>query len=146
MRSAGKERIAGGAALGVMLLVASVVATVGADGATPAVPKAARKTTAISAAAIKEAVAVYQTRCLTCHGPNGKGDGAMAKTLQPKPRDLGDPAWQKSVTDGHIEEIILGGGAAVGMSPLMPANADLDRKPDVVMVLRMKVRSFGETK
>jgi mono/diheme cytochrome c family protein len=95
---------------------------------------------------IKEAVAIYQSRCQMCHGPKGKGDGPVGATLNPKARDLGDPAWQKSVTDEHIEKIILEGGAAVGKSPLMPANPDLKDKPEMVKVLRIMVRSFDTDK
>jgi hypothetical protein len=81
-----------------------------------------------------------------CHGPTGKGDGPAGAALSPKPRDLGDPAWQKSVTDEHIEKIILNGGPAVGKSPLMPANPDLSSKPDVIKALRAMVRGFGGQK
>ena len=105
-------------------------------------PVPAAEPVMISTATLKEAIAVYDSRCATCHGAKGKGDGPVGATLDPKPRDLGDPAWQKSVTDEHIEKIIREGGAAVGKSPLMPANPDLKDKPDVVMTLRMKVRSF----
>jgi mono/diheme cytochrome c family protein len=94
-------------------------------------------------AAVKEAEDIYKTRCTTCHGPAGKGDGPAGAALNPKPRDLGDQAWQKSVTDEHIEKIILNGGPSVGKSPLMPANPDLSTKPDVVKALRAMVRKFG---
>jgi mono/diheme cytochrome c family protein len=97
----------------------------------------------IPPAAMKEADAIYQTRCIGCHGPSGHGDGAVGAMLNPKPRDLADPAWQKSVTDEHVEKIILGGGTAVGKSPLMPANNDLTNKPDVLKALRQMVRDFG---
>ena len=98
---------------------------------------------AISPATMKEAQTIYEGRCTMCHGPKGKGDGPVGASLNPKPRDLGDPAWQKTVTDEYIEKIIVGGGAAVGKSPLMPANPDLKDKPQVVTTLRMMVRSFG---
>jgi mono/diheme cytochrome c family protein len=97
----------------------------------------------IPPAAKQEAEQIYKSRCTLCHGAAGKGDGPAAAGLNPKPRDLGDPAWQKSVTDEHIDKIILGGGAAVGMSPLMPANQDLAAKPDVIKALRLMVRNFG---
>jgi len=100
----------------------------------------------IPAAAVKEAQEIYTTRCVTCHGPTGKGDGPIGAALNPKPRDLSDPAWQKSVTDGHIEKIILNGGGAVGKSPLMPSNPDLTGKPDVIKALRAMVRGFGASK
>lgn len=30
--------------------------------------------------------------CALCHGPEGRGDGPVAATLDPPPRDLADPA------------------------------------------------------
>lgn len=95
------------------------------------------------AAAVQEANEIYKARCALCHGPAGKGDGPTAAALTPKPRDLGDAAWQKSATDAHIETVILKGGPAVGMSPLMPGNPDLAAKPDVIRALRQIVRGFG---
>ena len=83
------------------------------------------------------------TRCSTCHGTEGKGNGPAAITLNPKPRNYTDVAWQKSVTDDHLREIIVKGGAAVGKSPLMPPNPDLENKPDVVNGLVTIVRSFS---
>lgn len=97
----------------------------------------------IPAAATAEADTIWQTRCGTCHGPGGKGDGAAAVALDPKPRDLTSAAWQSSVTDEHIEKIIVEGGQGVGLSMLMVANPDLAAKPDVVKALRIKVRGLG---
>lgn len=94
-------------------------------------------------AAVKEADQIFKSRCTTCHGAGGKGDGAAAVALNPKPRDLTDAAWQKSVDDAHIEKIILNGGPAVNKSPLMPANPDLSAKPDVIHALRDMVRGLG---
>jgi len=100
----------------------------------------------IPPAAAKEAQDIYNTRCVTCHGPTGKGDGPVGAALSPKPRDLSDAAWQKSVTDEYIEKIVLSGGGAVGKSPLMPSNPDLTAKPEVVKALRAMVRGFGSPK
>jgi mono/diheme cytochrome c family protein len=108
-----------------------------------AAPRLAVAAEQIPPAATKEAEDIYKNRCTMCHGPSGKGDGPVGAALNPKPRDLGDPAWQKSVTDEHIEKIIQGGGSAVGKSPLMPANPDLASKPDVIKALRAMVRKFG---
>ena len=90
-----------------------------------------------------EAKTIFASRCSTCHGTEGKGNGPAAITLNPKPRNYTDAAWQKSVTDDHIREIIVKGGQAVGKSPLMPPNPDLENKPDVVTALVAIVRSFG---
>jgi mono/diheme cytochrome c family protein len=86
---------------------------------------------------------IFKNRCTPCHGATGKGDGAASAGLTPPPRNFGDPAWQKSVTDDHIEKIIKFGGAAVGKSPAMPANPDLMAKPQVVTELKNVVRGFG---
>lgn len=92
----------------------------------------------------QQAQEIFAGRCTPCHGAQGKGDGAASKGLTPPPRNFSDPAWQKSVTDDHIEKIIKYGGAAVGKSPAMPANPDLNAKPQVVTELREIVRGFGK--
>lgn len=104
-------------------------------------PGAARD---ISPQARAEARQIFETRCFTCHGVQGRGDGPGSRGLQPPPRDLQDPQWQASVTDQHIEQIIMYGGAAVGKSPAMPSNPDLIGKPEVVSALRAHVRDLGD--
>ena len=99
----------------------------------------------ISPAAEKEAQDIFKTRCTMCHGPGGKGDGPAGMALNPRPRNMTDLEWQKSVTDEHIDKIIVGGGQSVGKSVLMPANPDLANKPEVVKALRLMVRGFGPT-
>jgi len=88
---------------------------------------------------------IFETRCYTCHGMKGMGDGPGSAGLNPKPRNFTDPTWQGSVTDDHINKIILYGGAAVGRSPMMPGNPDLIAKPEVVAALVKHVRSLGQT-
>lgn len=97
---------------------------------------------ALSAA--EEARNTFETLCSTCHGKNGTGDGPAAATLDPKPRNYTDKAWQASVTDDQIKKIILEGGAAVGKSPMMPASPQFKDKPEVVAELVKIVRSFGQ--
>ena len=97
----------------------------------------------IPAAATAEADTVWQQRCSTCHGPGGKGDGAAAVALNPKPRNFTDATWQTTVTDEHIEKTIVEGGQSVSLSPLMTPNPDLASKPDVVKALRAHVRSLS---
>lgn len=95
------------------------------------------------AAAKKEAEQLFGTVCTPCHGAGGKGDGAASATLSPKPRDFTNPEWQKSVTDEHIEKIIVYGSLAVGLSGAMPGNPFLDSKPQVVKALREHVRGLA---
>ena len=106
--------------------------------------QAATPAATVTPEAEAEAKQVFETRCVACHGPNGKGDGPASAGLSPKPRDFSDPAWQSSVTDEHIEKIITYGGAAVNKSPAMPANPDLAAKEPVVFALRQIVRDLGK--
>jgi mono/diheme cytochrome c family protein len=111
----------------------------------PAAPAAPSAPAAAGAGAARdEALQIFETRCVTCHGPQGEGNGPASAGLTPPPRNFRDPAWQTSVTDAHIEQIIQYGGAAVGRSPAMPANPDLMSKPEVVTALREHVRSLGK--
>jgi mono/diheme cytochrome c family protein len=98
-----------------------------------------------TAAPAAEAAArqIFETRCVTCHGSTGAGDGPGSAALDPRPRDFRDAAWQSSVDDAHIEQIIQYGGAAVGRSPTMPGNPDLMAKPDVVAELRAYIRGLA---
>jgi mono/diheme cytochrome c family protein len=110
---------------------AARVTVVVTDVKAPALEKPA----GTKSAARLEAEQVMQTRCALCHGKEGRADGPMSKTLNPRPRALSDPAWQASVKDAHLTAIILGGGAVAGKSPIMPANPDLEDKPEVVAEL-----------
>jgi len=85
---------------------------------------------------------VFSTRCFTCHGSEGAGDGPGSAGLTPRPRDFRDPAWQDSVTDDHIVKIISYGGAAVGKSLTMPGNPDLVAQRDVLAALAAHIRSL----
>ena len=114
--------------------------------AAPAAPEApaASASSEPSAEARAEAKQIFGTRCFACHGPEGLGNGPASAGLTPPPRNFHDPAFQARVTDEHIEQIIQYGGAAVGLSPAMPANPDLTSKPEVVAALREIIRGFGK--
>jgi len=99
---------------------------------------------AISPAAQAEANNIFSTRCATCHGAQGAGDGPGSAGLNPKPRNFREAAWQGSVTDQHINTIIISGGPAVGKSAAMPPNPDLQSKPEVVAALVAHVRSLRQ--
>jgi mono/diheme cytochrome c family protein len=85
---------------------------------------------------------LFATRCVTCHGVGGRGDGPTGAFLTPHPRDFTNVAWQRSVQDDDLRKIIAKGGAAVGKSPLMPANPDFaDNRPVLDEVVKL-VRSL----
>ena len=104
----------------------------------------AAPTTPSSGNAAFEARNVFQTLCATCHGPKGMGDGTAAAGLNPKPRNYTDKAWQASVTDDDLRNIIKFGGAAVGKSPVMPGAPHLKSKPEVIDELVKIIREFGK--
>lgn len=92
----------------------------------------------------QEARALFEGTCAICHGATGAGDGAASANLNPKPRNYTDKAWQASVTDDDLRNIILQGGAAVGKSPTMPGQPQLKDKPEVVSALVGIIRGFGK--
>lgn len=66
------------------------------------------------------AVDLFRLHCSSCHG-DGSGNGHIAGTLKVRPRNLKHDQWQQSVSDTHILQVIRDGGAAMKLSPDMPA-------------------------
>jgi cytochrome c553 len=91
-----------------------------------------------------EAKNIFSTRCAACHGAEGKGDGAGAAALDPKPRAFTESAWQDSVDDAYLKKVIVEGGASVQKSVAMPGNPDLTAKQDVLLELVKHIRSFKQ--
>lgn len=91
-----------------------------------------------------QAELMFTTLCATCHGADGTGNGPAAGSLNPKPRNYTDAAWQASVTDDQLRETILKGGAGVGKSPMMPGQPQLKDHPEVLDGLVRIIRKFGK--
>ncbi len=108
-------------------------------------PQQTAQPAVIDSAAEAEAQQTFSTRCTPCHGATGAGDGAASASLDPRPRNFHERAWQTATSDESIERIIQFGGIAVGgKSAAMPANPDLASKPAVVAcVARARIRTFG---
>jgi mono/diheme cytochrome c family protein len=102
-----------------------------------------RNTSARLAAVPVEARDFFSSRCASCHGIDGSGNGPAAASLNPHPRNFGDPSWQRGVTDERLRRVIVEGGAAVGGSFLMPPNPDLRGRPDMVGNLVALIRALG---
>lgn len=79
--------------------------------------------------------AKYDQLCATCHGATGKGDGAAAAALNPKPRNFQDAAVMSKKTDAYLKTIIQKGGAAAGLSPLMPPWGSSLTEQDIANVI-----------
>ncbi len=67
---------------------------------------------------------VYTSRCASCHGETGRGDGPLAGSLTTKPRGFSDP-WKGERTEARARAVIREGGGPHGLSPLMPPHPDL---------------------
>ncbi len=85
-----------------VLLIASA-ATVRA-GEPPWVAPASEKTKknpVPRATGVPAGKTVFETNCVMCHGPQGKGNGPAGAALNPKPADLSSKAVQAQ-TDGEL--------------------------------------------
>jgi mono/diheme cytochrome c family protein len=89
-----------------------------------------------------EAQQLWRDRCANCHGPHGDGDGPQARHLLVAPRRLSSAPWLAGVSDEHLRTVILEGGPAVGLSPVMAANPDLRERPEVLAALVALVRAL----
>jgi mono/diheme cytochrome c family protein len=87
--------------------------------------------------------ASFDQMCGSCHGASGKGDGAAAAALNPKPRDLSDKKYVSGLKDDYLTKLIKEGGGAVGKSPLMPPMGSALKAADIENVIAY-VRTLGK--
>jgi mono/diheme cytochrome c family protein len=87
----------------------------------PEVPEELLKASVSTGDPVAAGKILFMSACVQCHGPEGKGDGPAAISLDPKPRNLTDASRMATVTDRFKYELISRGGIAVGKSPQMPA-------------------------
>ena len=116
-------------------MIAQAASTDNHDGA---------QTAAITADARAQAAEIFTSRCATCHGEQGRGNGPAAANLNPPPINFHSRKWQRSVTDARIAQAIVQGGKAVGLSAEMASNPDLENEPAVVAALVERVRKLGK--
>jgi mono/diheme cytochrome c family protein len=58
--------------------------------------------------------ALYEEKCLICHGANGKGDGPAAAALSPPPKDFNSPEfWKQKNVDQIITNQVKNGKGAM---------------------------------
>lgn len=63
---------------------------------------------------------IYLSKCASCHGTSGKGDGWRAWLFRLTMRDLTESAYMQTVPDEYLFQIIKQGGANLG-KPGMPS-------------------------
>jgi mono/diheme cytochrome c family protein len=85
--------------------------------------------------------ALYQTHCSPCHGPTGRGDGAAARFLRPRPRDFRNErihlasSGSGAPTDHDLFEIISAGLPGTAMPPFAAVLTSSERAA-LIAVLR----------
>jgi mono/diheme cytochrome c family protein len=77
---------------------------------------------------------IYKQNCINCHGLSGKGDGAAAEKLDPKPTDLTSPATQAK-KDAELLEVIKFGRPGTAMPGWM-SEIDEREMRDVLAYIR----------
>ncbi|MBE8162376.1 MAG: cytochrome c [Bdellovibrionaceae bacterium] len=60
--------------------------------------------------------AIFQINCVSCHGPEGKGDGPAAGALNPPPRDVVKGKWTKGGRSDQLFKTISNGIAGTSMA------------------------------
>ncbi len=90
-------------------------------GASVALALSVTAAASVKAADLVAANQNYDTFCVKCHGPNGKGDGPAAATLSTSPRNFTDCAAMGKISDDTMFNVIKNGGAANGLSKDMQA-------------------------
>ena len=61
--------------------------------------------------------------CVSCHGPEGKGDGAAAKNLPIQPRNFTNPKFKKYRTQGELMWVLKNG--SMGQTGRVPGTGML---------------------
>lgn len=79
--------------------------------------------------------ALYESNCLECHGPSGKGDGSLSPTLMVPPADLSALAVPGNYSDGQFFERISSGFPAAGM-PAFKATLSEEERWHLVNYIR----------
>jgi mono/diheme cytochrome c family protein len=52
---------------------------------------------------------IYLERCVACHGAAGQGDGPLAKSLTPRPRNLANDPWKHGEKPEQVLAVLANG-------------------------------------
>lgn len=87
----------------------------------PEAEKGKKSPVAASPKAVEQGAKVAKANCVTCHGASGKGDGAAAAALNPKPADWTSKRVQDE-SDGELYWKISNGRGAMPPWKHLPEN------------------------
>lgn len=92
---------------------------------------------------------LFVVYCAMCHGPEGRGDGALSDTLwarnRIRPRNLTDSTYIASKTDQELFALVSLGGAHFHKSGFMPIWS-VTLKPGQIKDLIAYIRAISHTK
>ena len=106
-------------------------------------PKVAKAKVSVADAQLELGKQKFETFCVACHGIDGKANGPAALAMQPRPRNLTDKNWQKSVDDARLRKVLKEGGQSVGLSATRASWGGVLSDDDIVAVVKY-VRQFGK--
>jgi glucose/arabinose dehydrogenase len=97
-----------------------VLQLVPADLADDTLPASLQESAANRVVTQDQADSLYQANCARCHGPAGDGNSPDARALGVALPDFTEPGYLERRGRGKVRAIIAEGGAAHGLSALMP--------------------------
>ena len=79
--------------------------------------------------------------CVACHGPEGKGDGPVAKKskMEPRPRNFTNPEFQRLRSDGELFWVLKHGSHNTEMMEM-----DLFFTDEELWKLIVFIRTLGQ--
>ena len=96
-----------------------------------------------NAEAIAAGQKIYEANCVTCHGPQGEGDGPASAALDPQPASLADKAMMQDLSDGYLFWRVSEGGAMPPFNSAMLAWKGTLSEEEIWQVISY-VRTFSE--
>lgn len=110
----------------------------------PVIPAGRANPIAPNTESVAQGEALYQINCVPCHGPQGKGDGPVGLTLNPRPADLSQHAVPGVHTDGQLFEWISNGFPGSVM-PAFRENLSEDERWHVINFMRERLADHAPT-
>lgn len=101
------------------------------DGSTP-LPT---PPTELSGADAEAGMAIYQTRCASCHGATGLGDGELAAQSISPPLPIGTADYLATADLDTMRQTILNGNMQAGMPPFGPGTSNPLSDEDITNIL-----------
>ena len=89
----------------------------------------------------KQGKDLFEMACVACHGPEGKGDGPVAKKskMEPRPRNFTNPEFQRLRSDGELFWVLKHGSHNTEMMEM-----DLFFTDEELWKLIVFIRTLGQ--